>query len=388
MEKSMPLTGDRPDWYVGLPTKAFGDYYGSTASLSVDETYLTYDKRFIVHHSTTGEITVCMNACAHAGAPLLTTPGVQDTQRLVCPIHKWAFKPTGELIGAPYFHKCQHVSLSQPEFGVWNGYILGYDPEELHHALSGFGKKLGITEDTFNPNEFVFMGEEIYELPYPRQLMYVNYFDGLHVPLYHKKTFDAVADAETYAWEFSTHKSRVGYSLQQVMVRNDVRARFDALLRKHDCVPERFGWADFHVWLETVMPNAHTPIDRDVFAIWAAIYGNGYLMPELYEGGRFLAVSYLVNSNPRNLLTGNKNLVEYYVHRSVPEKYRKTAFRRFVHAYEQSAREDDEICLKLWEAHRLGGLEFERIYHEVLEAGDVHWRKWFMEHFRDGSGSL
>ncbi len=49
--------------------------------------------------------------------------------------------------------------------------------------------------------------------------------------------------------------------------------------------------------------------------------------------------------------------------------------------YEQSAREDDEICLKLWAAHRRSDVSFNRIIHEKLEAGDAHFRDWYLRHY-------
>ena len=338
-----------------------------------------------MHHNGDGRITVRRNACAHAGAPILDTPGVQNGGIMRCPIHKWAYKPTGELIAAPHFQPevCERIRLSAPEHGVWNGYAIGYPQHELDLGLANFGKTIGLPLSCFDPNEFVFMHEEVYELPYPRELMLVNYFDGYHVPLYHQKTFDAVADPESYAWEFDeshAYERRCDYSIQLVRARRDVAKRLDMLMRNGDH-RESFGWADFHLWLHETMSHVERPIDSDIFAVWASVYGNAYLMPELYEGGLFLAVSYLVSKDGAANETENLNLVEYYVHKCVPHELRTIAMRKFQHAYEQSAREDDEICMTLWDAHRRGSLDFDRVYHELLEAGDVHWRTWFHRHF-------
>ncbi len=386
MKKSLPLTGDRPNWYLGLKTGEFGDYYGSQSSVAKGETYVTHDKRYIVHRNAEGAISVRFNVCAHAGAPLLDTPGVQNGGNIQCPIHKWTYKPTGELLAAPYFHhaECKDISLAKPDFGMWNGYVLGFAQDELDAALAGFGESVSLPAESLNPSEFVFMGEEVYKLPYPRQLMMINYFDGYHVPLCHQKTFDAVADANSYEWELGkehSHGGRCNYSIQVVRGRHDVRKHMDRLLRVHQCKEEELGWAHLHEWLKATMPEIETPLDRDIFAVWASIYGNGYLMPELYQGGLLLAVSYLVSQNGEDSETENLNLVEYYVHKNVPERLRTVAFRKFRDAYRQSGEEDDEICLKLWEAHSRGSMEFSRVYHELLEAGDEHWRNWFRGHF-------
>lgn len=382
MEKSQLTLGANPDWYR-VPTCTFGDYFGSLSSLSRNETYLTHDRMYIVHRDHGDNVTVRRNICTHAGALLLTNPGVQDVAVIKCPVHKWAFKPSGELIGAPHFRHSEDGNLHVVPFNEWNGYIFGNEQDEVEQGLASFGTDLGITPACFDPREFIFMGEEEYPLPYPRELMMVNYFDGYHVPLYHQKTFDAVADCSSYRWEFSSDYSdgRVQYSIQQVCARNDIHRHKKHLMERYVCDAEVLGWADLHTWLDDVMVGVDSPLSREVFALWASIYGNGYLMPELYEGGLLLAVSYLVSKDGIKSDTENVNLVEYYVHKCIPEEFRTMAARKFKHAYEQSAREDDEICLRLWEGHRQRSIPFQRIYHEVLEAGDLHYREWFMKHF-------
>lgn len=380
---------DRPAWYRGLKTRHIGAYFGSVSSIAPDETYVTMDRKYIVYRDPEhNRFSVSRNACAHAGAMLLSTPGVQaETHKVLrCPIHKWTYAPTGELKIAPFFENCKNIRLHAPTFGVWNGYVLGNEQQDLDIGMMGFGRSLGIPQSAFDPAEFVFMGEEGVALPYPRELMMVNYFDGYHVPLYHHQTFAAVADEKSYAWELSTDHltSTVGYSLQLVRSRPaaEVRARLQTFLQR-DVPEEKVGWASFHLWLqdEIVKHDIKTPLDPSIFALWASIYGDGYLMPELYAGGLFLAVSYLVNVDPKNPETGNENYVEYYVHKNVPESLRNEAMRRFKDAYDQSAREDDEICIKLWDAHQQGDMDFARHYHVPLEDGDRHWREWFNAQF-------
>lgn len=388
MLKSDIHYGDRPDWYRGLKAKKFGDYFGSLSSLTKDgETYLTHDRLYIVHLGQSGKVTVSRNACMHAGAPLLDTPGVQDASHLKCPIHKWTYKPTGELIGAPHFNRsaCADIKLKEIDFGVWNGYVLGYPQKELDTgSLSTFGEALGLPLRCFDPREFEYECEEVYPLLYPRPVMPVNYLDILHVDPCHEKTFAVVADCRTCKWEFGKEFGRTGrpnYSIQMVRARKDVRKHMHRLMRTEGSPETDFGWAHFHEWLKEVMPNVERPLDPSIFAVWAAVYGNGYLMPELYEGGLFLAVSYLVTLDGDESGEKNLNLVEYYIHKSVPQELRKDAMRKFRFAYEQSAREDDAICLKLHSAHKLGGMDFNRIVHKDLEAGDAHWREWALRTF-------
>lgn len=90
--------------------------------------------------------------------------------------------------------------------------------------------------------------------------------------------------------------------------------------------------------------------------------------------------SYLVTNDDDKSGIDNHNYVEFYVHHSVPEHLRDEALEKFIFAYEQSAGEDDEICETLWAAHKRD-ISFKRIYHETLEAGESHFREWFLSHF-------
>ncbi len=311
MPTSQMMLSARPNWYLHQHMeRSFGEYFGSASSIAPNETYVTQDKRYIVHRDTGGTFSVSRNACAHAGAQLLSRAGVQDHKNIRCPVHQWLYEPTGALIAAPFFEKCEKMRLHRPNFSVWNGYVLGYDQSELNEMFASFGKSLGIEKEALDPTEFVFMDEAEYGLPYPPELMMINYMDGYHVPLCHQKTFDAVADASTYRWELSDlwPNNRAGYSIQEVRSRKNVSTRMEAVLRNNaDLTDEDIGWARLHLWVNEVFPSygVRCPIDKDIFALWAAFYGKGHVMPELYEGGLFLAVSYLVNVDAKDPYTGN-----------------------------------------------------------------------------------
>jgi choline monooxygenase len=382
MEKSqIQSSGSVPNWYARhMRTKQFGAYFGSTSSIAIGEVYLTFDRRHIVHRMSEDEFFVYENACAHAGAPLLTKPGVQDVRTLVCPIHMWSYHLNGDLKRAPMFRPCEGVQLKQVPFTIWNGMLLGFEKDEVDYALKHFGESLGLPSKAFDVAEFVFMSEEDYRLRYPAALMLVNYLDILHVIFMHFLTFALVASTDTSRWEFSNFLTRLGYSIQLVRSHVEVEKRRVQAMQSRSCTEEDTGWATFHLWLKEHLGNVKRPIDENIFAVWATIYGKSCIMPELYEGGLCLAVSYLVNEDPNDPMTGNANLVEYYLHKSVPEELRVQTMRRFQHAYEQSAREDDAICERLWEAHQ-HELTFHRHAHEELEAGDEHYRKWYMKHF-------
>lgn len=378
MDKSLQLRAVRPNWYRGLHTKDVGEYYGSLASLYPDEVFVTFDKKWIVTRTGDGKISVVQNVCLHAGAEILNTAGTQHSTEIRCSVHQWLYDTNGRLVACPKFTKSNRA-LARPAFGVWKGFALGYSPEELR-ALDGFGAQLSLPADFLSAEAFWF-GEEIaYKLPYPRPLMKVNYDDGLHVAKYHEFSFGPMTDESSYLWEFGAN-TKCSYSIQVVHMRPNLRAHVDRLMRSRNRELSELGWADLHFWLEEKMPGAKTPIDKNIFAVWASIYGNGYVMPELYEGGRLLALSYLVEVTDEHGIRKNANYVEFYIHKCVPEELRAKLLEKFIFAYRQSADEDDELCMKLWAAHRRNDIDFDRIVHGELEAGEAHFRTWFIDHF-------
>lgn len=380
MEKSPMVFAGAPNWYKDLVTRRVGDYFGSLSSLYPDEKFVTFDGDWIVSRGSANEVAVMQNACLHAGVQILNTPGTQNDKEIRCPGHQWLYDAQGKLIACPKFVLKGEHALHRPNYGVWNGYVLGYKQDELT-ALDGFGASLGLPEGFLNADEFWFGKEVCYDLPYPRPLMMINYKDGVHVPKYHEFTFGPAINDEEYNWEFGPDDTNVSYSIQLVKVRPNMKKHVDRIMHMHGKKIADLGWADLHFWLEEKMPDAKTPIDRDIFAVWASIYGNAYQMPELYEGGRLLANSYLISRVDADGVERNYNYVEFYIHKSVPEHLRSKLLDKFIYAYRQSAEEDDELCAKLWAAHRRNDISFKRIVHQTLEAGDSHYRNWFMRHF-------
>ena len=355
-----------------------GEYFGSTSSLYLDEVFVTPDKKWIVTHAE-GEISVVQNVCLHAGAEILNDAGTQHSAEIRCSVHNWLYDMRGKLLACPKFTPAER-SLARPNYGVWNGFVLGYGKDELR-ALEGFGSSLGLPLGFLNADAFQFREESVYDLPYPRPLMKINYDDGLHVARYHQLTFGPMTNEDEYLWEFGPEETKCSYSIQVVNMRPNLRKHVDQLMRLRNKELSELGWADLHFWLEEKMPNAKTPIDPNIFAVWASIYGNGYIMPELYLGGRLLALSYLVEVIDKHGITRNKNYVEFYIHKSVPEQLREKLLEKFIFAYRQSAEEDDELCMKLWAAHRRKDIAFDRVIHGELEAGEQHFRSWFLRYF-------
>lgn len=396
MDKSQLQYAARPNWYLNQKTRPQGSYFGSLSSLYPNEVFVTFDKKWIVTRSEGGEVSVVQNVCLHAGMEILNHAGTQHKSEIRCSGHQALFDMRGKFLAMPKFCKLEG-HLVRPRYSVWNGFVLGYSTEELG-ALEGFGVSLGLPEGFLSADQFWFGKEKGYPMPYKRPIMGINYLDGLHIPVAHPTSFEPMIQGK-YEWEFGPTDTSCSYSIQLVRMRQNLRAHVDRLMRTHKIQQSELGWADFYFWLNEVMPDARTPIDKDIFAVWPLIYGDGYVMPELYVGGRFLALSYLVSidgtdnvyrtvshvdkeGNPQVRTEHNLfNYVEFYVHKSVPEKYRAEGLEKFIFAYEQSAREDDGMGTKLEAAHSRSDIAFSRFVHETLEKGDAHFREWFLRHF-------
>ncbi len=389
MPQSRPIMGSNvPNWYIGMEVPEV-PYFGSTARMMPGQTFLTHDAKYIVTRNQSGVLTAMHNACAHAGGQILSTPGLQEAAPLRCPIHQWRYSDVGQLTHAPNFCNHEHISLARPLQGMWNGYLLGCDEHTLSEGLGMFGQSLGAAyRSAFCADEFVFLGEQVAPVPYPRQLMVINYQDGAHVPLAHPTTFASVADCESYAWEMGPTDTTISYSIQEVRAHRDVAEVARRALAKRKAQAQRegdvllpsfddLGWASLHLWLREELGDAPRPLERNVFALLAIIYP--YILMELYEGGLILAVSHLVeHPTEAPSPTNAQNPIEFYVHKSVPPDMREELGVRFRRAYMQSAHEDDELCLSLYAAHRRGPMTFCRTYHNQYEAGDQHLAEWFL----------
>ena len=77
----------------------------------------------------------------------------------------------------------------------------------------------------------------------------------------------------------------------------------------------------------------------------------------------------------------DESLLKIDIHKSIPEYLHAKLLEKFIFAYKQSADEDDELCMKLWAAHRRSDIAFDRVRHDVLEAGEEHFRNWFLNRF-------
>lgn len=380
MEKVRPLVGTRPDWYIG---KEFVDipYLGSLARIPAGMNAVTPDGEYIVSRADDTRLQAVENRCRHKGSRIYS-PGMHSGESMRCPLHSWTYGRDGVITHAPGFRDFAGCDLRRPPQAMWNGFLLG-TPDAS--ALHDFGRTLGFEPEVFSASNYVYVGEYVPRLPYPGPIMAHNYVDGHHIRFAHGLTFGPVADTDTYKWEFGPDADApLSYSIQLVNARENVREVAERTLvtenarrrKMKGLVPElrlhELGWANLHLSLNGM--TFSSPYSRKHFAVWVLIYP--YIMLEYYEGGLFLAVSYLTKDGNDTAI----NPVEYYVHKEIHEgPLRNELAKKFAFAYPQSAKEDDALCEMLFAGHKKG-VSFPAYYHEILEGGDSHLIEWFLAH--------
>lgn len=105
--------------YVGhqLSVSERGDYYALPQE---------GEGRALVH--TAKGIELVSNVCRHRQAVMLKGRGNLNAQagtggNIVCPLHRWTYNPSGELLGAPHFSHDPCLNLNNYKLREWNGLL-------------------------------------------------------------------------------------------------------------------------------------------------------------------------------------------------------------------------------------------------------------------------
>lgn len=396
-ERAVVAQNSVPNWYVGRkPNLGFvgderitGAYLGSRANIAINSVFVTDDLRQIVFRDPEGSFLVKENICAHRGALIFDTPGVQSVP-VRCGVHLWTYDNKGIAIGMPGLRCGEHgtPALRDAPFGEWRGHLLGF-PRRLLADLDGIGNFIGIPDHLFRADDYIPCPTErmrVFPLPYPRAVMAINYLDGYHVPYAHP-TFAAVVDTDTYEWSVTSPDKPVAGSMQVVRARNmaEVRRRMELLRgaierdRGNAGQPvtnDDTGWPNLYLWAREHVPHRDMPVNPEIFAVWLLI--NPFVMMEAYVGGSFLAVSHLLTDDDDASGVRNTNPVHFFIHKSVPSKFIRDASEMFIASYARTAAEDDALCLRLYDGHRRAGERASPGWeHPHLEApGYRHYEAW------------
>ncbi|MEF9964338.1 MAG: aromatic ring-hydroxylating dioxygenase subunit alpha [Comamonas sp.] len=329
--------------YVGhqLAIPEIGDYYA-----------LPHEKegRALVRNAA-GQAELISNVCRHRQAVMLKGRGSLNQQQkgsaggnIVCPLHRWTYSPSGELLGAPHFAQDPCLNLNNYKLQEWNGLLFEDNGRNIQADLANMGPAAALSFDGFVLNHV-----EMHECNYNWKTFIEVYLEDYHVGPFHPGLGNFVT-CDDLKWEFAKE-----YSVQTVGVAPTFA---------------KPGSDIYKTWHEVLL-NFRDGKMPEHGAIWLTYYP--HIMVEWYP--HVLTVSTL---HPLSV-DKTMNVVEFYY----PEEI--SAFEpEFVQAqraaYMETAIEDDEIAERM-DAGRKA--LFERGDNEVgpyqspMEDGMQHFHEWY-----------
>jgi choline monooxygenase len=329
--------------YVGhsLSVPHYGDYFALPQE---------GEGRLLVRNAS-AQVELISNICRHRQAVMLKGRGNLQGQgpghaggNIVCPLHRWTYSASGELLGAPHFEQDPCLNLRNHRLREWNGLLFEDNGRDIAADLAGLG-----TQSLLNFDGYALDHVELHECRYNWKTFIEVYLEDYHVGPFHPGLGNFVT-CEDLQWEFREHCSvqTVGLSRSFGKPGSDVYKKWHEVLLRY-----RGG----------ELPSQG--------AIWLTYYP--HIMVEWYP--HVLTVSTLHPVSPQKTL----NMVEFYY----PEEI--VAFEReFVEAqraaYMETCLEDDEIAERM-DAGRQA--LFQRGDNEVgpyqspMEDGMQHFHEWY-----------
>jgi choline monooxygenase len=291
------------------------------------------------------------NVCRHRQAVMLKGRGSLNTQapgsaggNIVCPLHRWTYAPSGELLGAPHFANDPCLNLNNYKLREWNGMLFEDNGRDILADLAGMGPAKDLNFDGYALDHV-----ELHECNYNWKTFIEVYLEDYHVGPFHPGLGNFVT-CDDLQWEFKPE-----YSVQTVGVANTFGKPGSDVYKK---------WHD-------VLLNYRNGALPERGAIWLTYYP--HIMVEWYP--HVLTVSTLHPVSPTKTL----NMVEFYY----PEEI--VAFEReFVEAqraaYMETCIEDDEIAERM-DAGRKAlmdrGDNEVGPYQSPMEDGMQHFHEWY-----------
>jgi len=286
-----------------------------------------------------GGVELLSNVCRHRQSLLLEGRG--RLQNIVCPLHRWTYDLTGELLGAPHFAESPCVRLASTPLTRWNG-LLFAGPADPAGALAGM-----------EPSDWDFSGYVLDRVMIDEYDVNWKTFIEAYLEVYHVEPYHPGLGnfADCKQWHVNYGED---WSVQVAQVKAGLGKPGTPVYRKwHDACLKHLG--------------GRTPKQG---ALWMAWFP-GFML-EWYPN--VLIVSQLLARSP----THTTNVVEFYY----PEEI--VLFERgFVEAqqaaYAETAAEDNEICVHLDRGRRAlwtQGLDDAGPYQSPMEDTVVHFHEW------------
>ena len=342
-QRELKILFERGPRYVGhsLAVPEAGDYFALPQE---------HQGRALVR-TTQGQVELVSNVCRHRQAVMLQGRGNLQAQgkghaggNIVCPLHRWTYSPSGELLGAPHFAHDPCLNLNNYKLREWNGLLFEDNGRDIAADLAGMGPRQQLSFEGYALDHV-----ELHECHYNWKTFIEVYLEDYHVGPFHPGLGNFVT-CDDLKWEFKPE-----YSVQTVGVQNLLKGA---------------GSPVYQQWHQQLMQyrNGELP---DQGAVWLTYYP--HIMVEWYP--HVLTVSTLHPISPSKTL----NMVEFYY----PEEI--VAFEReFVEAqqaaYMETCVEDDEIAERMdagRKALQARGVNEVGPYQSPMEDGMQHFHEWY-----------
>ena len=297
------------------------------------------------------------NICRHRQAVMLQGRGSLHTQQkgsaggnIVCPLHRWTYAPSGNLLGAPHFAQDPCLNLQNYPLQEWNGLLFEGNGRDVTADLAGMGPRAALDFTGFKLDHV-----EMHECNYNWKTFIEVYLEDYHVEPFHPGLGNFVT-CDDLNWQFQKE-----FSVQTVGIANRLG---------------KAGSPVYKRWQEQLMQYRQGAVP-EFGAIWLTYYP--HIMVEWYP--HVLTVSTLHPISVDKTL----NMVEFYY----PEEI--AAFEReFVEAqraaYMETCIEDDEIAERM-DAGRKAllarGDNEVGPYQSPMEDGMQHFHEWYRRHLGD-----
>ena len=247
------------------------------------------------------------NVCRHRQAIMLQGAGKLEGP-VVCPIHRWTYEPSGELIGAPHFPQNPCLNLDKVKLENWNG-LLFKGPRAANVDLAGM-----LTARAFDFSGYKLDHVEMHECNYNWKTFIEVYLEDYHVVPYHPGLGNFVT-CDDLSWQFGDW-----YSVQKVGITSLLKESTSGVYNRwQKVVREYYG------------DRGQTPPQG---AVWLTYYPN--IMVEWYP--HVLVVSTLIPQGVDKTM----NVVEFYYPEEIVD-FEREFIEAERAAYMETAIEDDDI---------------------------------------------
>ncbi|WP_312564652.1 aromatic ring-hydroxylating dioxygenase subunit alpha [Comamonas sp.] len=331
-------------------------YVGSSVSVPEIGDYYTLphenEGRALVRNSQ-GQVELISNVCRHRQAIMLKGRGNLHTLdqghaggNIVCPLHRWTYSTSGELLGAPHFSHDPCLHLNNYPLQAWNGMLFEHNGRDIASDLAGMGPQAQLSFEGM-----VLHHVEMHTCNYNWKTFIEVYLEDYHVGPFHPGLGNFVT-CDDLQWEFAKE-----YSVQTVGVAPSFGQP---------------GSAAYQKWHDVLLQYRNGALPERG-AIWLTYYP--HIMVEWYP--HVLTVSTLRPLSP----TKTMNVVEFYY----PEEI--AAFEpEFIEAqqaaYMETAIEDDEIGERMDAGRRAlmeRGDNEVGPYQSPMEDGMQHFHAWYRQ---------